>query len=244
MEHESALEQMNKPAMKKSLSHGGLEVVQILLLFVAAFFLSQPRVWGFAVMPQHASGNRILENVSLWHDASIRVILAYDGVANRSLAYDESSTLNAPDKEKAAVGERSHFADFVKTVAAETTTLETTPLKGVQLNKVIGDTTSDAIASRYPAALREVPFDTVGGTRISDVVPLDGSNIAIESKVGLTSLDSRIRQELARDWWLARQGQVNTMWEFTPSPITGEVGPTSALLQKLQKLQIPYKINQ
>jgi RHS repeat-associated protein len=124
--------------------------------------------------------------------------------------------------------------------AAETTA----PLTGVQLNKAIGDATADAIASRYPVALREVPFETIGGTRISDVVPLDGSNIAIESKVGVTSLDSRIRQELARDWWLRRQGQVSTQWEFTPSPITGKGGPTPALLEKLQKLGIPYKINE
>ena len=47
----------------------------------------------------------------------------------------------------------------------------------------------------------------------------------------------RVRQELARDWWLVRQGRLDGVtWEFTPSPITGQVGPSAALLQKIQKL--------
>jgi hypothetical protein len=46
-----------------------------------------------------------------------------------------------------------------------------------------------------------------------------------------------VRQELARDWWLVRQGQLdNVIWEFTPSPITGNVGPSPALLEEIQKL--------
>lgn len=90
-----------------------------------------------------------------------------------------------------------------------------------------------------------MPFDTVGGKRIADVVTIGGKNVAIESKVGVTSLDSRIRQELARDWWLKRQGQVDdVMWEFTPSPITGQGGPSAALLEKLRKLGVGVKINE
>lgn len=121
-----------------------------------------------------------------------------------------------------------------------------TELTGIQLNKAIGDATSDAIAARFPFALREVPFDTVGGRRIADVVTLGGRNIAIESKVGRTVLsDSRVRQELARDWWIKRQGKVDdVVWEFTPSPITGKGGPDAALQQMLEKLGFGVRINQ
>jgi len=116
---------------------------------------------------------------------------------------------------------------------------ENAGLRGVQLNKAIGDATADAIASRYPLALREVPMTTVGGVRRVDVLTLGERHLAIESKVGLTGLDSRIRQELARDWWLRRTGKVDdVIWEFTPSPITGQGGATPALLDKLNKLGI------
>jgi len=74
---------------------------------------------------------------------------------------------------------------------------ENAGLRGVQLNKAIGDATADAIASRYPLALREVPMTTIGGVRRVDVLTLGERHLAIESKVGLTGLDSRIRQELA-----------------------------------------------
>jgi RHS repeat-associated protein len=120
-------------------------------------------------------------------------------------------------------------------------------LTGVQLNKLIGDTTADAIAARYPFALREVPINTVGGKRILDVVVVGGAEtLGIESKVGKTVLSNpAIRQELARDWWLLRQGQVDTItWEFTPSPITGKVGPDAALQAMLDKLGIKTIINQ
>ena len=115
----------------------------------------------------------------------------------------------------------------------------------VRLNKEIGDAASDAIAMRYPFALREVPFKTIGGPRIQDVVPLGtGRRVAIESKVGETALSGRIRQEVARDWWLLRQNQVDEIiWEFTPSPITRKGGPQPALLETLQRLGIKVRVN-
>jgi hypothetical protein len=57
-------------------------------------------------------------------------------------------------------------------------------LSGIKLNKVVGDTIADVIAARYPAALREVPFNTVGGVRVVDIVTIGGHRLAIESKVG------------------------------------------------------------
>jgi len=63
------------------------------------------------------------------------------------------------------------------------------------------------------------------------VVKVGDKLVAIESKVGRADLTARVRQELARDWWLRRQGQVDrVVWEFTPSEVTGAGGPTAPLL--------------
>jgi len=96
--------------------------------------------------------------------------------------------------------------------------------------------------------LMRSPLDiiTVGGKRVLDVYVVgQAETLGIESKVGLTSLNStRIRQELVRDWLILRQKQVDKIiWEFTPSPITGEVGPDAALQRMLDKLGIQTKIN-
>jgi hypothetical protein len=67
--------------------------------------------------------------------------------------------------------------------------------------------------------------------------------LGIESKVGRISLDPRIRQELARDWWLMRQGQLDRVrWEFSPNE-AGQIGPTRPLFQKLHKLRFEVQIN-
>ena len=83
---------------------------------------------------------------------------------------------------------------------------------GIQANKAAGDAVRDLIATREAPALIEQTFRTVGGVRRVDVLKLGDELAAIESKVGRTGLGlrgSRIRQELARDWWLQRQGQVD-----------------------------------
>jgi len=119
---------------------------------------------------------------------------------------------------------------------------------GVQANKLAGDMIRDKIAAREAPAKTEQTFRTIGGTRRVDVLKIGDGPLAIESKVGRTSLGirgGRVRQELARDWWLKRQGQVGDIrWEFSRSGVTGEVGPTAPLLQKLQKLGFEIRINQ
>jgi hypothetical protein len=120
--------------------------------------------------------------------------------------------------------------------------VEHAPLPQVQINRRIGNAASDAIALRE-AGIREGYFETVGGVRMVDVVSLADEVIAIESKVGRTSLHSRVRQELARDWWLLRQGQVDkVVWEFSPNA-AGELGPTGPLKQMLENLGIETRIN-
>jgi RHS repeat-associated protein len=116
--------------------------------------------------------------------------------------------------------------------------------EGVQANKLAGDAVRDAIAAREAPALTEQSMTTVGGVRRIDVLKLGDETVGIESKVGRTALDSRVRQELARDWWLRRQGQLDRVqWEFSPSEVTGRVGPTKQLLEKLRKLDFDIRIN-
>lgn len=120
----------------------------------------------------------------------------------------------------------------------------------VQANKLAGDAVRDLIAAREAPALTEQALSTVGGVRRLDVLKLGEDpaallqRTAIESKVGRTGLGARERQELARDWWLRRQGQVGSVrWEFSRSDVTGEVGPTASLQKMLQKLGFDVRIN-
>jgi len=102
----------------------------------------------------------------------------------------------------------------------------------------------DVIAAREAPALTEQTFTTVGGVRRVDVLKIGDRLVSIESKVGRTSLSAEVRQELARDWWLRRQGQVqHVVWEFSPSDVTGLGGPTAPLRQMLDKLGFEVRIN-
>ena len=113
------------------------------------------------------------------------------------------------------------------------------PKVGIQANKAAGDAIRDVIAAREAPALIEQSFTTVGGVRRVDVLKLGDETLAIESKVGRTFLRARERQELARDWWLQRQGQVGGVrWEFSPSGVNGGVGPTQEL-QRMCNSQVP-----
>jgi hypothetical protein len=118
------------------------------------------------------------------------------------------------------------------------------PGPSVGANKSAGDAVRDAIAVREAPSLIEETFMTVGGARRVDVLKLGDTLTGIESKVGRTALTPRVRQELARDWWLRRQGQLDAVtWEFSPSSVTGEVGPTPQLLEKLDKLKFDVRVN-
>lgn len=97
-------------------------------------------------------------------------------------------------------------------------------------NKAIGDAAADAIASQYPGALREVTLQAARGTRRLDVLTPQG--LAIESKVGRTSLTKATRQQIQRDVELMNDplsGVSSVEWHFGTSPITGLGGPTGPL---------------
>lgn len=114
----------------------------------------------------------------------------------------------------------------------------------MQANKTAEDAIRDMIASCEPPALIEQSLKTVCGIRRIDVLKLGNDLVAIESSVGKTALTSRVRQELAWDRQLRRQDQVQrVVWEFSRSDVTGEIGDTKSLLEKLKKLGIDVIIN-
>lgn len=114
----------------------------------------------------------------------------------------------------------------------------------VLLNKTMGDAAANRIASRYPGAQREVTLPAESGIRRLDILTPDG--VAIESKVGRTSLTADVQRELARDVELLDQpgSRVHEVeWHFTRSPVTGEVGPTRPLQEALDKAGIKVVID-
>jgi len=69
--------------------------------------------------------------------------------------------------------------------------------------------------------------------------------LAIESKVGRTSLTDRTRQELQRDVELLndpREPVTSLLWEFSASPTTGLSGPTGPLAAALDEAGIPWVV--
>lgn len=117
------------------------------------------------------------------------------------------------------------------------------PRSRILSNKLAGDRARNAIAAREAPAVVEKTFKTVGGPRRVDVVKIGETRVGIESKVGRVSLTPEIRQELARDWWLRNQGQLDKIvWEFSRSAVTNKIGPTKPLLEKLKQLGFEVRI--
>ena len=95
----------------------------------------------------------------------------------------------------------------------------------IAANKAIGDAAADAIASQYPGALREVTLQAGSGTRRLDVLTPQG--LAIESKVGRSSLTKATRQQIQRDTELMNDplsGVSSVEWHSGTSPVTGAAG--------------------
>jgi len=106
-------------------------------------------------------------------------------------------------------------------------------------NKAAGDAAADAIASQYVGAQREITLQAASGTRRLDILTATG--LAIESKVGRTSLTNATRQQIQRDIELLqdRLSPVTAVeWHFGRSAITGRVGPTGPLEEALREAGI------
>lgn len=114
----------------------------------------------------------------------------------------------------------------------------------VLTNQRIGNAAADSIASRFPGSAREVSLQAASGRRVVDVVTDTG--LAIESKVGGTSLTTATRRQIARDVELMTDlsSPVSSVrWEFFTSPVTGRGGPTGPLAQALNDAGIPFVVH-
>jgi hypothetical protein len=108
-------------------------------------------------------------------------------------------------------------------------------------NQAAGNAARDVIARQYPGAVTERTFVTDLGTRRVDI--LTSQQIAIESKLGYTSLTQSTGQQIARDVALLQSGRVSAVeWVFTRSATTGLAGPSSPLQEALLKAGIPWSV--
>jgi len=76
---------------------------------------------------------------------------------------------------------------------------------------------------------------------------LTPEGLAIESKVGRTSLTPEIRTQVLKDIEALNHSlsPVQSLrWEFSPSPVTGKIGPTGPLERFLMENNIEIIINQ
>jgi RHS repeat-associated protein len=111
----------------------------------------------------------------------------------------------------------------------------------IAANQAAGNKARDAIAARYAGAEAEVGFQTKLGLRRIDVLTSEG--LAIESKVGYTSLTSSIEMQIAKDQLLLQSGRISGLrWVFTASNVTGRVGPSGPLAAALEKARIPWSL--
>ena len=84
-------------------------------------------------------------------------------------------------------------------------------------------------------------FKTSRGKRYIDQLA-DG--IAHESKVGYTTLNKRIKEQILKDAELIRKGKINgAHWHFFTSQVTGKGSASKPLLNSLHKNGIKYTIH-
>ena len=88
----------------------------------------------------------------------------------------------------------------------------------------------------------QVPYQTSQGLRVVD--QLAPGNIANEAKVGYTTLDSVTAIQISKDVELLNTRAVSGVtWNFYTSPITGQGGPSAALLKTLKDAGIQVIIH-
>jgi hypothetical protein len=72
---------------------------------------------------------------------------------------------------------------------------------------------------------------------------LTQDGLAIESKVGYTSLSQSVQLQIAKDELLMQNPAISGVeWEFSPSGVTGQVGPSGPLAAALDQAGIPWSI--
>lgn len=215
---------MSIPAAKRtSLSDARPAAGRVFVALVAIVTLIAVGVMSLFATPASASASTLLRAGNgvgvIAHADGQRVGLHEDIPAGQGRA-------RAPNYDKTAVGSG---------VGAET------EVPQILANQAAGNAARDAIAARYPGADIEQTFQTALGARRVDVLTQDG--LAIESKVGYTSLTQSIQTQIAKDQLLMQNPAISgVQWEFSPSAVTGQVGPSGPLAAALDKAGIPWSI--
>ncbi len=115
----------------------------------------------------------------------------------------------------------------------------TASTSGISANQAAGNAARDAIMAQIPGAVPEQTIVTTLGVRRIDILTVD--YVAIEVKVGRTSLTSVTEAQISKDQVLLKDGQVTAVeWIFQRSEVTGLGGPTGPLREALKDANIPW----
>jgi hypothetical protein len=107
-----------------------------------------------------------------------------------------------------------------------------TPIAAIDIDGLEEQIAIDGSTVTGPVDIQTKGLRFVDGFGVTD----DGIRIAVESKVGRTSLSEFVQKQIAKDAELLATGEVDqVIWRFAKSPKTGKVGPTAPLREALQK---------
>jgi hypothetical protein len=199
------------------------------LLVLAAIWVAAPAFSGLRSADPNSS--RLMYDAREWNASHVADQLAHEP--------SKQAFLGASTPELVRTGGYDDRLQLVRTSAPPGDYRSAPQTAGVLRNKAVGDAGADAIAARYPGAMREVTLQAESGIRRLDVLTPEG--LAIESKVGRTSLTAATRQQIARHAELLNDpfSPVSSVeWHFLRSPTTGRYGPTAPLLEALEKAGI------
>jgi len=127
----------------------------------------------------------------------------YDGTLNIASA----RSVVEPGSGRTTKGTATRASPFAGAVQRPPASVAAAEGEGAQVlaNQAAGNAARDPIASQYAGAEIEVGFQTELGLRRVDVLTPEG--LAIESKVGYTSLTQSIQMQIAKDQLLLESGQ-------------------------------------
>ncbi|NTW40637.1 MAG: hypothetical protein HGA44_12245 [Cellulomonadaceae bacterium] len=175
---------------------------------------------------------------------TLRPVSAVRSLAVRAPAAAESAAglaqLSARTALSAALGAGARSADELLAANAGNQ-IAANAGSQIAANQAAGNAARDLLAAAHPNSLIEQSLQTTAGVRRVDV--LTQELVAIESKVGRTSLTAATQAQLTKDALLLENGDVAAVeWVFSRSAVTGKVGPTGPLAEALDSAGIPWRL--
>ncbi|WP_435749049.1 hypothetical protein [Microbacterium sp. PMB16] len=115
------------------------------------------------------------------------------------------------------------------------------PPTTLQKNYITGNAFRDRVAAGIPdSKIEQVRTSALGVRRIDVLTP---DRIAIETKVGYTTLSGSTALQVRKDAALITEGTINAAkWYFTASPSTGLSGPSGPLANYLTQNGITWQV--